>query len=175
MMKNRWLIALSAIAIHLSIGGVYAYSVYKLPIVESMGWTATQVTIAFTIMMALGGSSSAVFGKFVEKNGPRKSALLAATLFGLGQAGSGLAIQMDSVVLFWLTYGVLSGIGMGIGYISPVSTLIKWFPDRRGLATGMAVLGFGTGALLTAPIAANLMGAVGISTTYYIWVLAISS
>jgi OFA family oxalate/formate antiporter-like MFS transporter len=168
MMKNRWLIALSAIAIHLSIGGVYAYSVYKLPIVESMGWTATQVTIAFTIMMALGGSSSAVFGKFVEKNGPRKSALLAATLFGLGQAGSGLAIQMDSVVLFWLTYGVLSGIGMGIGYISPVSTLIKWFPDRRGLATGMAVLGFGTGALLTAPIAANLMASVGISMTYYI-------
>ncbi len=168
MNKNRWLIALSAIAIHLSIGGVYAYSVYKLPIVESMGWTATQVTIAFTIMMALGGSSAAVFGKFVEKSGPRKSALVAAVLFGLGQAGSGLAIHMDSVVLYWLTYGVLSGVGMGIGYISPVSTLIKWFPDRRGLATGMAVLGFGTGALLTAPIAANLMGSVGISTTYYI-------
>ena len=168
MMKNRWLIALSAIAIHLSIGGVYAYSVYKLPIVETMGWSATEVTIAFTIMMALGGSSAAVFGKFVEKKGPRKSALVAAVLFGLGQAGSGLAIQMDSVVLFWLTYGVLSGLGMGIGYISPVSTLIKWFPDRRGLATGMAVLGFGTGALLTAPIAANLMGSVGISTTYYI-------
>ncbi len=168
MMKNRWLIALSAIAIHLSIGGVYAYSVYKLPIVETMGWSATEVTIAFTIMMALGGSSAAVFGKFVEKKGPRKSALVAAVLFGLGQAGSGLAIQIDSVVLFWLTYGVLSGLGMGIGYISPVSTLIKWFPDRRGLATGMAVLGFGTGALLTAPIAANLMGSVGISTTYYI-------
>jgi MFS transporter, OFA family, oxalate/formate antiporter len=168
MMKNRWLIALSAIAIHLSIGGVYAYSVYKLPLTESMGWSMTEVTIAFTIMMALGGSSSAVFGKFVEKNGPKKSALLAAVLFGLGQAGSGLAVQMDSVVLYWLTYGALSGIGMGIGYISPVSTLIKWFPDRRGLATGMAVLGFGTGALLTAPIAANLMGSVGISTTYYI-------
>ncbi|MFJ8259227.1 OFA family MFS transporter [Peribacillus asahii] len=168
MMKNRWLIALSAIAIHLSIGGVYAYSVYKLPIVESMGWSATEVTIAFTIMMALGGTSSAIFGKFVEKNGPRKSALLAATLFGLGQAGSGLAIQMDSVVLYWLTYGVLSGVGMGIGYISPVSTLIKWFPDRRGLATGMAVLGFGAGALLTAPVAASLMESVGISTTYYI-------
>ena len=96
MMKNRWLIALSAIAIHLSIGGVYAYSVYKLPIVETMGWSATEVTIAFTIMMALGGTSAALFGKFVEKKGPRKSALVAAVLFGLGQAGSGLAIQMDS-------------------------------------------------------------------------------
>jgi OFA family oxalate/formate antiporter-like MFS transporter len=167
-MKNRWLIALSAIAIHLSIGGVYAYSVYKLPLTETMGWSMTQVTIAFTIMMALGGSSAALFGKFVEKKGPRKSALVAAVLFGLGQAGSGLAVQMDSVVLYWLTYGVLSGVGMGIGYISPVSTLMKWFPDRRGLATGMAVLGFGTGALITAPVAASLMQSVGISTTYYI-------
>ena len=166
-MKNRWLIALSAIAIHLSIGGAYAYSVYKLPIVAAMGWTETQVTVAFTIMMALAGTSAAFFGKFVEKNGPRKSAMVAAILFGLGQAGAGLAIQIDSVFLYWLTYGLLSGIGLGLGYISPVSTLIKWFPDRRGLATGMAVLGFGAGALITAPVAASLMQSVGISTTYY--------
>jgi len=168
MKKNRWLIALSAIAIHLSIGGAYAYSVYKLPIVEEMGWTATQVTIAFTIMMALAGTSAAFFGSFVEKNGPRKSAMLAAVLFGLGQAGSGVAIAIDSVILYWLTYGLLSGLGMGLGYISPVSTLVKWFPDRRGLATGMAVLGFGAGALITAPVAASLMESVGISTTYYL-------
>lgn len=168
MKKNRWLIALSAIAIHLSIGGAYAYSVYKLPIVEEMGWTATQVTIAFTIMMALAGTSAAFFGSFVEKNGPRRSAILAAVLFGLGQAGSGVAIAVDSVILYWLTYGLLSGLGMGLGYISPVSTLVKWFPDRRGLATGMAVLGFGAGALITAPVAASLMESVGISTTYYL-------
>jgi len=167
-MKNRWLIALSAIAIHLSIGGAYAYSVYKLPIVEEMGWTGTQVTIAFTIMMGLAGSSAALFGSFVEKSGPRKSAIIAAILFGLGQAGSGVAILLDSVVLYWLTYGLLSGVGMGIGYISPVSTLVKWFPDRRGLATGMAVLGFGAGALITAPVAASLMTSVGISNTYFI-------
>lgn len=167
-MKNRWLIALSAIAIHLSIGGAYAYSVYKLPIVEEMGWTGTQVTIAFTIMMGLAGSSAALFGSFVEKSGPRKSATIAAILFGLGQAGSGVAILLDSVVLYWLTYGLLSGVGMGIGYISPVSTLVKWFPDRRGLATGMAVLGFGAGALITAPVAASLMTSVGISNTYFI-------
>lgn len=168
MNKNRWLIALSAIAIHLSIGGAYAYSVYKLPIVTEMGWSETKVTIAFTIMMGLAGFSAALFGSLVEKMGPRKSAMVAAVLFGAGQAGAGVAISMDSVTLYWLTYGLLSGLGMGIGYIAPVSTLVKWFPDRRGLATGMAVLGFGSGALITAPVAANLMEAVGISTTYFI-------
>ena len=168
MKKNRWLIAVSAIFIHLSIGGAYAYSVYKIPVSEEMGWSVTQVTVAFTIMMALAGTMAAFFGKFVEKNGPRKSAMLAAILFSLGQAGSGLAILLDSLPLYLLTYGVLSGMGMGLGYIAPVSTLIKWFPDRRGLATGMAVLGFGAGALITAPVAVNLMESVGISNTYFI-------
>ncbi|WP_431802392.1 L-lactate MFS transporter [Halobacillus andaensis] len=166
--KNRWLIALSAIAIHLSIGGAYAYSVYTTPVSEQMGWTPTQVTIAFTIMMALAGSSAALFGKFVEKSGPRKSAMVSAVLFGVGQAGAGVAIAVDSLILFLLTYGLASGLGLGIGYISPVSTLVKWFPDRRGLATGLAVLGFGTGALITAPLAASLMSAVGIANTFYI-------
>ncbi|MFY3790968.1 OFA family MFS transporter [Ureibacillus sp. MALMAid1270] len=168
MNKNRWLIALSAIAIHLSIGGAYAYSVYKNPITEQMGWSTTNVTIAFTIMMGLAGFAAALFGNLVEKMGPRKSAIVAALLFGAGQAGAGVAIVTDSVVLYWLTYGVLSGLGMGIGYIAPVSTLVKWFPDRRGLATGMAVLGFGSGALITAPVATYLMGQVGISNTYFI-------
>ncbi|MEC2071858.1 L-lactate MFS transporter [Alkalihalophilus marmarensis] len=166
--KNRWLIALSAIAIHLSIGGAYAYSVYTYPISEQMGWSPTEITIAFTIMMALAGTSAAFFGKFVERSGPRKSAIVAAVLFGLGQAGSGVAIALGSLPLFLLTYGLASGLGLGIGYISPVSTLVKWFPDRRGLATGMAVLGFGSGALITAPIAANLMSTIGISATFYV-------
>lgn len=168
MKKNRWLIALSAIAIHLSIGGAYAYSVYKIPIATEMGWDASQITIAFSIMMGLAGFAAALFGSVVEKLGPRKAAMVAAVLFGLGQGGAGIAIQMDSVVLYWLTYGVLSGLGMGIGYIAPVSTLVKWFPNRRGLATGMAVLGFGSGSLLTAPIATNLMASFGISSTYFI-------
>ncbi|GGF18525.1 MFS transporter [Halobacillus andaensis] len=166
--KNRWLIALSAIAIHLSIGGAYAYSVYTTPVSEAMGWTPTQVTIAFTIMMALAGSSAALFGKFVEKSGPRKSAMVSAVLFGIGQAGSGVAIAVESLPLFLLTYGLASGLGLGIGYISPVSTLVKWFPDRRGLATGLAVLGFGTGALITAPLADSLMSSVGISNAFYL-------
>lgn len=167
-MKNKWLIALSAIAIHLSIGGAYAYSVYKNPITEQMGWSMTNVTIAFTIMMGLAGFAAALFGNLVEKMGPRKSAIVAAILFGSGQAGAGIAILADSVLLYWLTYGLLSGLGMGIGYIAPVSTLVKWFPDRRGLATGMAVLGFGSGALITAPVATFLMETVGISNTYFI-------
>ncbi len=119
-------------------------------------------------MMGLAGSSAALFGTFVEKHGPKKSATLAAVLFGLGQAGSGLAVVIDSLPLFWLTYGVLSGVGLGIGYISPVSTLVKWFPDRRGLATGMGVFGFGAGSLATAPIAASLMESVGISSAFFI-------
>ena len=166
--KNRWLIALSAICIHLSIGAAYAYSVYTIPLVDSLDWTVASVTIAFTVMMTLGGASAAVFGKFVERSGPTKSAMVAAVLFGLGQAGSGFAVSIDSLLLFILSYGFLSGIGLGIGYIAPVSTLVKWFPDRRGLATGMAVLGFGTGALITAPVAAILMENLGISVTFYI-------
>ncbi|WP_081211381.1 L-lactate MFS transporter [Salegentibacter sediminis] len=166
--KNRWLIALSAIGIHLSIGAAYAYSVYIIPLTETLGWSVSSVTMAFTIMMVLGGGSAALFGRFVERSGPRKSAILAAILFGLGQAGSGLAVALESLPLFLITYGILSGFGLGIGYISPVSTLVKWFPDRRGLATGMAVLGFGTGALITAPLAATLMEAFSIPTTFYI-------
>ncbi|PTL37554.1 L-lactate MFS transporter [Alkalicoccus saliphilus] len=167
-MKNRWLIALSAIAIHLSIGAAYAYSVYTNPINEAMGWSTTQITIAFTIMMALAGLSAAFFGSFVERQGPKRSAFYAAVLFSAGQIGAGVSVAVDSVWLFLLTYGFLSGLGLGFGYIAPVSTLVKWFPDRRGLATGMAVMGFGMGALITAPIAANLMGTIGISSTFYV-------
>lgn len=166
--KNRWLIALAAIAIQLSIGAAYAYSVYTTPISDAMGWSPKEITYAFTIMMALGGLSAAFFGGFVEKKGPRKSAILAAILFGLGQTGAGFAVQTDSLVLFLLTYGLLSGMGLGVGYIAPISTLIKWFPDRRGMATGMAVMGFGAGALITAPVAASLMNSVGVSNTFYI-------
>lgn len=166
--KNRWLIALSAIAIHLSIGAAYAYSVYTNPIHDAMGWSKAGITLSFTIMMALAGIAAAFFGNFVERNGPRKSAILAAILFGAGQAGAGVAVAIDSLTLFLLTYGLASGLGMGLGYISPVSTLVKWFPDRRGLATGMAVLGFGTGALITAPVAASLMESIGIQMNFYI-------
>lgn len=166
--KNRWFIALSAIAIHLSIGSVYAYSVFKQPFSETYGWGSTDVAFSFTIAIFFLGLSTAVFGRFVEKRGPRISAFVSAVLFGGGMLGSGIALSMGSLYGFYFTYGVIGGIGLGIGYISPVSTLVKWFPDRRGLATGMAVFGFGAGALIAGPLAARLMDTIGIPNTFYI-------
>ncbi|MCT2534222.1 OFA family MFS transporter [Aquibacillus koreensis] len=168
MKKNRWLIALSAIAIHLSIGSTYAYSVFKNPMSDSLGWNSKEVTLSFTIAIMFLGLSAATLGKYVEKWGPRKSATLAAILFSAGLLGAGLAIQMESLILYYLTYGVIGGIGLGLGYISPVSTLVKWFPDRRGLATGMAVMGFGAGSLIASPVAASLIQSVGLSKTFLI-------
>lgn len=166
--KNRWLIALSAVAIHLSIGSVYAYSVYQNPLKEALGWEKTDVSLAFTIAIFILGVAAAFFGRFVEKNGPRKSAMIAAVFFGIGTIGAGFAVQMENYILFLIFFGAVGGLGLGFGYIAPVSTLVKWFPDRRGLATGMAVMGFGAGALITSPIASRLMIATSIPTTFYI-------
>lgn len=165
--KNRWLIALSAVAIHLSIGSAYAYSVFVNPLTEKLGWERAEVSFAFTIAIFCLGMSAAFFGPFVEKYGPRKSAFLAASFFATGIIGAGFAVSLESLPLFYLTYGLLSGMGLGLGYISPVSTLVKWFPDRRGLATGMAVFGFGAGALIASPIAARLITEIGIPSTFF--------
>lgn len=166
--KNRWFIALSAVFIHLSIGSVYAYSVFKNPLMDQLGWDNKEVTVSFTLAIFFLGLSAATFGKFVEKNGPRKSAIVAAILFSCGLLGTGLSVQLESLMGYYLSYGVVGGIGLGVGYISPVSTLVKWFPDRRGLATGMAVMGFGAGSLICSPIAARLIDAFGVSSTFYI-------
>jgi len=165
--KNRWLISLSAIAIHLSIGSAYAYSVFKNPLSLKLGWGTQEVSLSFTIAIFFLGMSAAFFGKFVEKFGPRKSAIVAAVLFSCGMIGTGLSVHLESLIGYYLCYGVIGGMGLGIGYISPVSTLIKWFPDRRGLATGMAVMGFGAGSLICSPIAARLIQYFGISATFY--------
>lgn len=166
--KNRWLIALSAIAIHLSIGSVYAYSVYQNPLSDQLGWDTTDVSLAFTIAIFMLGTSAAFLGRLVEKYGPRRSALVAAAFFGIGTLGAGFSVSLASYPLFLFFYGFIGGIGLGIGYISPVSTLVKWFPDRRGLATGMAVLGFGAGSLITGPIAGWLLIETSIPNTFYI-------
>ncbi len=166
--KNRWLMALSAVGVHICIGSVYAWSVYVKPIQEQMSWTLTDVTIAFSIAIFFLGLSAALMGKFVEKNGPRVSAIIAASLFGLGTMGSGLAIMMESKILLYFFYGVLGGCGLGIGYISPVSTLVKWFPDKRGMATGLAIMGFGFASAIWGPTIKVLIEAVGISGTFFI-------
>ncbi len=160
--------ALSAVGVHICIGSVYAWSVYVKPIQETMNWTLTDVTIAFSVAIFFLGLSAALMGKFVEKNGPRVSALLAASFFALGTAGSGLAILMESKLLLYFFYGVLGGCGLGIGYISPVSTLVKWFPDKRGLATGLAIMGFGFASAVWGPTIKILIEAVGVAGTFFV-------
>lgn len=157
-MRNRWLIAAAAVAIHLSIGSVYAYSVLKNPLFEALGWSDMTVTGSFSLAIALLGISAAIFGPFVERRGPRVSATVAGLCYGSGMLLAGLACHLNSVVLFYIGYGFLGGIGLGIGYISPVSTLVRYFPERRGLATGLAIMGFGLGALIYGPIMAWLLG-----------------
>jgi OFA family oxalate/formate antiporter-like MFS transporter len=166
MAKNRWLMALAAVGVHICIGSVYAWSIYVNPIKEEMNWTLTDVTIAFSIAIFFLGLSAALMGKFVEKNGPKVAAIIAAVLFGLGTAGSGLAILMESKLLLYFFYGVLGGCGLGIGYISPVSTLVKWFPDKRGLATGLAIMGFGFAAAIWGPTIKILISEIGVASTF---------
>jgi OFA family oxalate/formate antiporter-like MFS transporter len=166
--KNRWLIALSAVGIHLSIGSVYAWSNFTNPLIDKFGWSASQVQMTFSIAILFLGLSAAFLGHFVEKHGPRKAGMLAAIFFGVGIAGSGLAVHMGSLPLLYVFYGVLGGIGLGVGYIAPVSTLIKWFPDRRGLATGLAIMGFGFAAAISSPIMDSLIKSVGVANTFFI-------
>jgi len=166
--KNRWLIAASAVGIHLSIGSAYAWSVFTNPLANQFGWRTTEISMAFSIAIFFLGTSAAFMGRFVENQGPRRSGMLAAVFFGIGVAGSGIATTFASLPLLYLFYGVIGGIGLGIGYIAPVSTLVKWFPDRRGLATGLAIMGFGFASLISGPIAARLLEIVGINNTFYI-------
>jgi OFA family oxalate/formate antiporter-like MFS transporter len=149
-MKNRWFIAASAVGVHISIGSVYAYSAWKMPLENTFGWTATNTSMAFSIAIFFLGLSAAILGRYIEHHGPSKGGLLSAAFFSVGLFGSAFAVYMESIWLFYLFFGVISGIGLGLGYISPVSTLVKWFPDRRGLATGLAIMGFGFGGLVCA-------------------------
>lgn len=166
--KNRWLIAAAALGIHMSIGSAYAWSVFTNPLRDEFGWSQTQVSFAFSLAIFFLGTSAAFMGRFVEKQGPRKSGMVAAVFFGIGVAGSAIATLTGSLTLLYLFYGVIGGIGLGIGYISPVSTLVKWFPDRRGLATGLAIMGFGFAALISGPAAQSLIELVGLNLTFFI-------
>lgn len=166
--KNRWLIAASAVGIHISIGSVYAWSNFTNPLIKEFGWSASQVQFTFSLAILFLGLSAAFLGHFVEKHGPRKAGLLAATFFGIGTFGSGLAVSLGSLPLLYICYGVLGGIGLGVGYIAPVSTLVKWFPDKRGMATGLAIMGFGFAAAISSPIMNSLITSFGTATTFYV-------
>jgi MFS family permease len=159
---SRWLVPPAALAIHLSIGQVYAFSVFKNPLLALQGgdgshWDLKQVGYIFSIAIAFLGISAALFGAWLEKAGPRRAMFYAAICFGLGFIIASFGASTHQLALIYLGYGVVGGIGLGLGYISPVSTLIKWFPDRPGLATGLAIMGFGGGAMIGGPLASNLM------------------
>ena len=162
---NRFLVPPAALAVHLSIGQAYAFSTFNLPLSRLIGlsksapgdWTLAQLGWIFSIAILVLGMSAALFGRWVETAGPRKAMFVAALCFGGGFMISALGIAEHQIWLLYLGYGALGGCGLGIGYISPVSTLIKWFPDRPGMATGMAIMGFGGGALIAAPLSILLM------------------
>ncbi|MFL5390408.1 MAG: MFS transporter, partial [Myxococcales bacterium] len=162
---SRWLVPPAALAIHLCIGQAYALSVFNLPLTKVIGitksapgdWKLTSVAIIFSVAMVFLGLSAAVFGTWLERVGPRKAMFAAACCFGGGFLVAAVGVAVHQLWLVVFGYGVLGGIGLGLGYISPVSTLIKWFPDRPGMATGLAIMGFGGGALSAAPLEAKLL------------------
>ena len=154
---NRWLVPPAALAVHLSIGQVYAFSVFKNPMVDRFGQSHTAIALIFSIAIVIQGLSAAFGGRWIERNGPRKAMVLSATFWVSGFLVAALGVSLGQLWIVYLGYGVLGGIGLGIGYISPVSTLIAWFPDRPGLATGLAIMGFGGGALVASPLTASLL------------------
>ena len=189
---NRWLVPTAALAIHLCIGMAYGFSVFWLPMsheianppascgdigllqaltTTSCNWTVTQVTYTFGIFIAMLGVSAAIWGAWLEHAGPRKAGFIAALCWGGGMILGGVGVMMHQLWLLYLGAGVLGGVGQGLGYITPVSTLIKWFPDRRGMATGFAIMGYGGGAMIGAPLAVWLMtrfsenGGTGVAPT----------
>jgi MFS family permease len=155
---NRWLIPPAALAVHLCIGQAYATSVYKASLVEHFDSSLTAIGVIFSIAIVMLGVSAAVFGTWVDSGGPRRAMFTAALFWSGGFLVGSLGIATEQLWLVYLGYGVIGGIGLGIGYISPVSTLIKWFPDRPGLATGLAIMGFGGGAMIASPLSSKLLG-----------------
>jgi len=162
---SRWLVPPAALAIHLCIGQAYAFSVFKIPMTRLLGitkpgpqdWSMEALAWIFSIALGVLGLSAAMFGKWLEQVGPRRAMAAAAACFSGGFFVAALGIKLHQIALVYLGYGVLGGIGLGLGYISPVSTLIKWFPDRPGMATGMAIMGFGGGAMVGSPLSVALM------------------
>ena len=162
---NRWKVPIAALSIHLCIGQIYAFSVFNQPLTKVIGikestpedWELTTLGWIFSIALFFLGASAATFGKWMERVGPRMAMFASAICFSSGFLISSLGVQLHQIWLLYLGSGVIGGIGLGLGYISPVSTLIKWFPDRPGMATGMAIMGFGGGGMIASPLSVYLM------------------
>lgn len=161
---NRWGIAAAGFLMQVALGAVYAWSVFRNPLSKQFGWSIAQVTLAFTICICVLGVASFLGGLWLNRKGPRVVALTGGFLYGLGVFLA--SFSANNLSWLYLSYGVIGGIGLGFGYIVPVAVLVKWFPDRRGLITGIAVGGFGAGALVTAPVATRLIQTVGVLQTF---------
>lgn len=156
---NRWLIAGMGTVLQLCLGSVYAWSWFQKPLTEGYGWSNAQVAWAFSLAIGFLGLAAAAGGVALPRFGPRTLAMAGSLLFGAGHLLAALALHLHSLPLLWLGYGVVGGIGLGLGYVTPVATAARWFPDRKGLVTGMVVMGFGFGALLMSKVIAPLLGA----------------
>jgi MFS family permease len=179
---SRWLIPPAALCVHLCIGQAYAFSVFNLPMTKLIGigksapedWKLTELGWIFSLAIFFLGVSAAVFGRWVEEGGPRRAMFTAALCWAGGFILSAIGVYLHTLWIIYIGYGVIGGIGLGIGYISPVSTLIKWFPDRPGMATGMAIMGFGGGAFIASPLSVWLMSLfatpthVGVAETFIV-------
>ena len=162
---TRWLVPPAALSVHLSIGQAYAWSVFKTPLEKTLHLTGTQSALPFQLGIVMLGLSAAFGGTFVERNGPRWAMFVSMVCFSTGFLVSALGVTTGQFWLVVLGYGGIGGIGLGIGYISPVSTLIKWFPDRPGMATGIAIMGFGGGALIASPWSSSMLGTTPTQST----------
>src|SRR5579871_707945 len=161
---NRWWIAVAGVFMQMALGAGYAWSVFRIPLVKEFGWTIDQVALTFTISWFFLGVSSVLGGLWLSKSGPRIVAMVAGLLWG----GGVFLATFAGHKLWWLylTYGLIGGFGLGMGYIVPIAVLVKWFPERRGLITGIAVGGFGAGSLVAAPLAGRLIQSVGVMPTF---------
>ena len=188
---NRWLVPPAALAIHLCIGMAYGFSVFWLPLSRAIGiqkpvvcpdltllsaltttscdWRIADLGWMYTLFFVVLGSSAAIWGGWLERVGPRKAGVVAALCWCGGLLISAVGVILHQLWLLWIGSGVIGGIGLGLGYISPVSTLVKWFPDRRGMATGMAIMGFGGGAMIGAPLADILMNQFRTPDSVGVW------
>jgi len=156
-------IAIAGVFLQIALGAVYAWSVFRVPLAKQFGWSISEVTLTFTISIFVLGFAAFFGGLWLNRKGPRVVALTGGALYGLGVF---LASFSHKLSWLYLSYGVIGGIGLGLSYIVPVAVLVKWFPDRRGFITGIAVGGFGAGALITAPVATRLIQSVGVLTTF---------
>src|SRR5467141_2443285 len=161
--NNRWVIAIAGVFLQIALGAVYAWSVFRVPLAKQFGWSISEITLTFTISIFVLGFAAFFGGLWLNRKGPRIVALTGGALYGLGVF---LASFSHNLWWLYLSYGVIGGIGLGFAYIVPVAVLVKWFPDRRGLITGIAVGGFGAGALITAPVATRLIQSVGVLSTF---------